>query len=219
MEFDLDKARINMIEQQIRPWDVLDQKVLDTIAAVPRENFVPAAWRNLAFADFGIPLGHGQVMMEPKLEGRMLQELEIGPEDRILEIGTGSGYVTACLARLGREVDSIEIHEDFSSEAAGRLQRASIGNASLLNGDASSGWDNGKRYDVIAVTGSLPEYQSDFEHSLEIGGRLFVIVGEAPAMTALLIRCASESEVTRTKLFETVLVPLENAVKPAEFVF
>jgi len=219
MEFDLDKARINMIEQQIRPWDVLDQRVLDTIAAIPREDFVPPAWRNLAFADFGIPLGHGQLMMEPKLEARMLQELEIGPDDRILEIGTGSGYVTACLARLGREVDSVEIHEDFSTEATGRLRRASIGNATLLTGDAASGWDNGKRYDVIAVTGSLPEYQAVFENSLETGGHLFVIVGEPPAMTALLVSRASETEFTRTKLFETVLPPLENAVKPAEFVF
>lgn len=219
MEFDLDRARANMIEQQIRTWDVLDQRVLDTIAAVHREDFVPSSWRNLAFADFGIPIGQGQVMMEPKLEARMLQELEIGKDDRILEIGTGSGYVTACLARLGREVDSVEIHEDLSAAAAERLRGDSPGSITLHTGDASAGWDNGRRYDVIAVTGSTPEYQPGFEQSLEVGGRLFVITGEAPAMTALLVRRQSEVEFSRTRLFETVLPALENAVRPVEFVF
>jgi len=215
---DLELARFNMIEQQVRPWDVLDQRVLDTMKRVPREAFVPERYRSLAFADTCIPLGHGQVMMAPKVEGRMLQALAITPQDRILEIGTGSGYVTACLASLGRQVTSIDIMPDFTEAAAARLASHNIGNVSLQTADAADGLDEGERYNVIAVTGSLPVLQQQFHQNLEIGGRLFIITGTPPLMEALLITRVSESSWKRESLFETSLPPLLHASTPQDFV-
>ena len=215
---DLELARFNMIEQQVRPWEVLDQRVLDTMKRIPREAFVPERYRSLAFADTCIPLGHGQVMMAPKVEGRMLQALAITPQDRILEIGTGSGYVSACLATLGRQVTSIDIMPDFTEAAAARLAGHSIGNVSLQTADAAEGVATGERYDVIAVTGSLPVLQQQFHQDLEIGGRLFVITGVPPLMEALLITRISETSWKRESLFETSLPPLLHASTTQDFV-
>ena len=214
----LDQARFNMVEQQIRTWEVLDQQVLDLMARVPREDFVPAAYRNLAFADTSVPLEHGQTMMVPRVEARMLQSLQIAPTDRILEVGTGSGFVTALLARLGGHVTSIEIHDSLRTGAAARLEAHGIENVDLYAGDASRGWDRAAPYDVIAVTGSLPVMEEAFQNSLAVGGRLFVIVGQEPAMEALLVTRNGESQWATTCLFETVLPPLVGVEEPERFV-
>lgn len=223
----IEQARTNMIEQQIRTWEVLDRKVLDVIGAVPRERFVPEQYRTLAFADTEIPLSYGERMMTPKVEARMLQALDIRPEDAALEIGTGSGFVTACLARLAGHVTSIDIHGEFTASAEDKLRALSVDNVELYTGDAADGCSGS--YDVIAVTGSLPVYKPCFEQSLNPGGRLFVVIGQAPAMTATLVTRAGEQDDAidrdnpggfhRIGLFETSLRPLINAVKPVEFAF
>ncbi len=217
MEFNIEKARDNMIKQQLRTWDVLDETVLEVFATVPRERFVPERYKNLAFADLEIPLGHHQVMMPPKIEGRMVQALSIKSTDNVLEIGTGSGFVTACLAHLGDQVESVDIYEDFSTRAKQNLADNDITNVTLKTGDAAKGWDTGMRYDVIAVTGSLPEYDAWFESNLTIGGRLFVIVGVPPVMEAMLVSRASETEFVRNGLFETAIPPLVNAIRRPQF--
>ncbi|MEZ5447724.1 MAG: protein-L-isoaspartate O-methyltransferase [Thiolinea sp.] len=217
----LERARFNMIEQQIRPWDVFNQTVLDTFRFLPREKFVPSRYSHLAFADLEIPLGKGEYMMHPRVEARMLQELAIQPGDHCLEIGTGSGFVTACLAHLGQHVDSIDIRGDFSALAEERLNAIEITNFNLYNDDASQGWqgNSDKLYDVITVTGSLPEYVPAFEQRLQPGGRLFMVIGQKPAMHALLIRRDDEQEFSRKVLFETVLRPLIHAERSAVFEF
>ncbi len=215
----IEQARFNMIEQQVRPWDVLDPKVLDTMNTVPREQFVPERYRSLAFADTSIPLGHDEVMMPPKLEGRLLQALAITPTDRILEIGTGSGYLTACLARLGQHVTSYDIHADFTAAAGEALRAQSIDNVSLVTADVASGIDSDERFDVIAVTGSIPVLQRQFFDNLAIGGRLFVISGELPIMEACLITRVDETNWARESLLETCMPPLQNAAQPQEFIF
>lgn len=205
----LEQARFNMIEQQIRPWDVLDQKVLEVVASTPRELFVPEAQKQLAFVDMALPLGHDEFMMEPKLEARLLQSLAIQPQDKALEIGTGSGYLTACLAELAAHVHSVEIHEDLKQAAQERLDAAGIKNITLWQGDAAFGWSEPPgKYDVIAVTGSLPDYDNCFEQMLNPGGRLFVVTGDAPAMQAMLITRSGSDEFDHTVLFETVITPL-----------
>jgi protein-L-isoaspartate(D-aspartate) O-methyltransferase len=211
-------ARHNMIEQQIRTWEVLDQHVLDLLAATPRELFVPDRYRNLAFTDVQIPLAHGEVMMQPKMEGRLLQTLAIQTGDRVLEIGTGSGYLTACLAKLARSVDSIEIHADLQDAAGKRLAELGIGNIKLTVGDAARGPLGVETYDVIAVTGSLPVYIEAFQQALNPGGRLFVIVGESPVMEASLIIRSGADSWSRESLFETDLPALVNAWRPQHFV-
>lgn len=215
----IDKARFNMIQQQIRPWDVSDDRVLDLIARLPREEFVPAAYRNLAFADIMIPLGHGQVMMEPKVEARFLQELAIGPKDKILEVGTGSGYVTALLAASGANVTSVEIVPELSAAAKEKLAAHKIANVKLEVGHAAQGWAAGAPYDVIFVTGSTPVLPEEFKQQLAIGGRLAVVVGVAPIMEAKLIRRLSEQAFEDVSLFDTSLPPLVNALKAPQFVF
>jgi protein-L-isoaspartate(D-aspartate) O-methyltransferase len=215
---ELEQARFNMIEQQIRPWDVLDQRVLDTMQMIPRENFVPEQYRSLAFADTNIPLGHDQVMMAPNVEGRLLQALAIQPDDTILEIGTGSGYLTACLARLGRHVTSIDIEPEFTAQAAAKLAAQGISNVTLETADAAGGVERGKSFDVIAVTGSLPLLQQQFHNNLNTGGRLFVISGQPPIMEALLITRINASSWTRESLFETSIPPLLHAAVPQRFV-
>ena len=217
-EFNIEQARSNMIEQQIRPWEVLDQAVLDVMAATPRELFVPERHRNLAFVDMEIPLGHSQVMMSPKVEGRMLQALEIKPTDTILEIGTGSGFTAACMARLGQSVHTVDIYEDFTLAANTKFVKHGLTNVTQSTGDASQGWNDNQQYDVIAVTGSVPEYRAVFEQNLAVGGRLFLIVGEPPVMEAMLTLRFGENEMLRSKLFETELPPLVNAVKKPEFI-
>jgi protein-L-isoaspartate(D-aspartate) O-methyltransferase len=214
----IEQARFNMVEQQIRTWDVLDQQVLDLMAEVPREDFVPAAYRNLAFADTCIPLGHGQSMMAPRVEARMLQALQVERDHRILEVGTGSGFVTALLARLGGHVTSVEIVDSLSSSAQAKLDAHGIENVDLYTGDASHGWERAAPYDIIAVTGSLPMPEDSFQNSLAVGGRLFVVVGREPAMRALLITRSSESQWASECLFETVLPPLAGVQEPERFV-
>jgi protein-L-isoaspartate(D-aspartate) O-methyltransferase len=216
---DLEQARFNMIEQQVRTWEVLDQRVLDTMNRIPRENFVPEHYRSLAFVDTEIPIGHDQVMMAPKVEGRLLQALNITPQDSILEIGTGSGYLTACLASLGKHVTSIDIVPDFTKATAARLAEQGISNVTLETADVANGVSTSEQYDVIAVTGSLPLLQKQFHESLKIGGRLFVITGKLPIMEALLITRVNENNWSQESLFETCLAPLEHASRPQGFVF
>jgi len=215
----LEQARFNMIEQQIRPWDVLDQGILDLLLEVPRDHFVDELHQGLAYADTAIALGHGQVMMHPKIEARMLQALQIHPTDRALEIGTGSGFVTALLANLAHHVTSVDIHADFTEQARQRLKALAINNISLKTGDAAQGWDEGQLYDVIAITGSLPVLPDAFKKIMNRGGRLFAILGEAPVMEAVLIRRIGNNEWTQENLFETELPALLNARAPSTFVF
>jgi protein-L-isoaspartate(D-aspartate) O-methyltransferase len=219
VETNNEQARYNMIEQQIRPAEVLDQRVLDVIAATPREDFVPGQYARLAFADVKIPLNHDQVMMTPILEARMLQALNIKPSDKILEIGTGSGYLTACLARLGNHVYSVDIYADFVESAKEKLKKHGIKNVDIEVGDASHGWDAHGPYDVITITGSLPVLPESFKSNLSIGGRLCAIVGDSPAMECLLITRVGESEWNQEGVMETVLPPLVNAPQPQRFVF
>jgi len=217
MHFEI--ARHNMVEQQIRPWDVFDPRVLELIARAPREDYVPAQYRNIAFADLNIPLGHGEVMMSPKLEARLLQELEIAPTDKILEIGTGSGYLTALLASLGRHVVSIDCQAEFTMMAATKLGRHGIRNITLETGDAARGWDRQQPYDAIVITGSLPILPEAFRQSLASGGRLIAIVGQSPAMEVIRLRRVDAAAFREDSLFETDLPPLRNAIEPAKFVF
>lgn len=214
-------ARFNMVEQQIRPWSVLNQTVLDTFRFLPREKFVPSEWQNFAFADIELPIGKGESMMQPRVEARMLQELAVRPTDHCLEIGTGSGFVTACLAHLGQHVDSVELHSEFSHQAETRLNNIEITNFNLYNDDASYGWQGNadKQYDVIAVTGSIPEYITAFEERLNIGGRLFIVSGKAPAMHALLVTREDADDYSRSAVFETVLKPLTGSETVGLFKF
>jgi protein-L-isoaspartate(D-aspartate) O-methyltransferase len=193
--------------------------VLGVLSATPRETFVPEQYQALAFSDICIPLAHDQCMMPPKLEGRLLQSLAIGPDDDILEIGTGSGFLTACLARLGRSVHSVDLFEDFTDSARDKLKQAGIDNVTLETADAAAGPGSEKRYDVIAVTGSLPSLQRDFHGLLNQGGRLFVIVGRPPIMQALLITRVGEQEWNQESLFETSIPALINAPQPGDFKF
>lgn len=219
MESTTEQARFNMIEQQIRPAEVLDQRVLEVIANTPREAFVPANYRDLAFSDINVPLPNGQVMMKPIMEGRLLQALNIQPEDAILEIGTGSGYFTALLAKLGKQVHSVEIDADIMATAQERLSAQGIDNVTLLQGDAAQGWDQGGPFDVIAITGSLPVLPESFQQQLTVGGRMAAIVGQSPVMQMLLITRVSETQWTTDALFETDFPALINAEQPPAFVF
>ena len=219
MSLDFEVARFNMVEQQIRPWDVLDARVLHACTEVPRELFVPAAYRNLAFTDTSIAIGHDQHMMQPKVEARLLQALAVQPTDRILEIGTGSGYLTALLATLGAHVTSIEYYEDLAQGAKENLRHAGIGNIKLHVGDALDGWPTAEPYDVIAVTGSCPARRVAIEQQLGIGGRLFMVLGQAPVMEATLVTRLSKDSWTTEGLFETELAPLIGAEARPEFEF
>lgn len=218
MALNLEKARYNMVEQQIRTWDVLDQRVLDLVAASPRDQYVPAAFKKLAYADMSIPLGEGEVMMPPREEARMVQALDVQPEDYVLEVGTGSGYVTALLAQLARRVTSVEISRRLKQQAESKLADHHHHNVTVELGDAVKGWGGKAPYDVIAVTGSMPILEEDFQRQLKLGGRLFVIVGEAPAMEARLITRVSEADWSTESLFETVIPPLIGAKHPERFV-
>lgn len=214
----IEQARFNMVEQQIRPWNVLDQRVLDLMSNTPREEFVPPAYRSVAFSDTTIPLGNGQVMMPPKLEARMLQSLDVKRSDDALEIGTGSGYVTALLARSCRQVVSVEIDPTLSSNAKEKLTTQDIDNISLEVGDGVNGWVSSAPFDVIAVTGSVHQLKFDFQKQLRIGGRLFVIVGDVPVMEALVLTRISDSEWSRESLFETSLPALVGAESKPQFI-
>lgn len=216
-ETDLDKARFNMVEQQVRPWEVLDYRVLDVLRAVSRESFVPERYRRVAYADLQIPLPHDQVMMEPRVEARVLQALNLQPQDSALDIGTGTGYLAACMASLAGRVTSVELFDDLREMAQGQLQAQGVGNVSLVAGDAAHGWDDGQRYDAIAVTGSLPQLHQGFHRSLTLGGRLFLIVGEFPIMEALLFTRVSEDQWTRESLFDTSQPALVGAPRERRF--
>jgi protein-L-isoaspartate(D-aspartate) O-methyltransferase len=214
----VEQARFNMVEQQIRPWEVLDPEVLDLLFAVRREEFVPAAHRALAFADLELPLPGGQKMWAPKLEARVLQELKQKPLESVLEIGTGSGYFTALLARRAAQVTSVEIDPRLAQEAAARLARAGVANARVEVGDGARGW-GANLYDVIVLTGSVPLLAEHWFAQLKPGGRLFAIVGDLPVMTARLVTWMAPGSRVTADLFETVVAPLVNAPAPSRFRF
>ncbi len=221
---DFEKARFNMVEQQVRPWDVLDQSVLDLLFVVKREDFVPAPYRALAFTDMEIPLkvdgvDTGESMWAPKLEARMVQELAIKPHDTVLEIGTGSGYLSALLAHKAHHVLSIEIDPRLKAFAESNLTLAGVHNVKVELGDGSCGWPGKAPYDVIVVTGSLPMMPQALKNQLRVGGRMAAIVGEDPVMTAELITRATETSFDVVKLFETSVRPLKNAERPSSFRF
>jgi protein-L-isoaspartate(D-aspartate) O-methyltransferase len=211
-------ARQQMVDQQIRTWEVLDPRVLDALSAVPREAFVPPEYRELAFADTPIPIGFGQSMLAPNLQGRILQALGVSAADSVLEVGTGLGYLAACLSLLGASTRSIDIHAGLIEAAASNLRAVPQAKVQLEIRDAFAAAALGE-YDVVAVTGSLPVYDTRFERSLRVGGRLFAIVGVAPVMDAVLIRRVDSNEWIRESLFETVVEPLINAVAAQKFVF
>lgn len=214
---DFEQARFNMVQRQIHTWEVLDQRVLDVIAGTPRDEYVPEACRYLAYADTHVPLEGGEVMMPPREEARLLQALALSPEDKVLEIGTGSGYLTSLLAALAGEVLSVEISPGLKEFGQANLIRHSVQNVTLEHGDGLRGWPQAAPYHAIAVTGSVPVLHDDFQRQLALGGRLFVVVGEAPAMEALLITRTDEDDWMTESLFETVLPPLKGANKPQRF--
>ena len=216
---DVEQARYNMIESQIRTWEVLDQTVLDTLFGIKREDFVPEKYRPLAFVDMEIPIGHGEVMLAPKLEARLLQELTLEKTDRVLEVGTGSGYSTALLAALAGHVYSVEIHPDLSEAAAAKLAAHGIANVTLEAADAALGWTRHAPYDAILLTGSVPLLPAPLRGQLAPGGRLLAVVGDPPVMTARLTTCVTEGVYNEIGLFETCIAPLRNVPQPERFVF
>ena len=215
----LEQARFNMIEQQIRTWDVLDQDVLDLLMIVKRENFVPAVYSALAFVDTEIPLPCGQSMLMPKLEARLLQEAAVKKHEHVLEIGSGSGYMAGLLAHRARHVTTVEIEPELHSMARDNLRQAGIDNVDVVQGDGAQGWAAAAPYDVIMVSGSMPLLPSSFLQQLKIGGRLVAIIGEAPAMVAQVVTRVTEQAFSTTKLFETTVQPLRNAATPSHFQF
>jgi protein-L-isoaspartate(D-aspartate) O-methyltransferase len=219
----VEQARFNMIEQQIRTWEVLDQEVLDLLYAVRREEFVPSAYRDLAFSDLEIPLyegaGEGERMMQPKVEARILQELAVRKYERVLEVGTGSGYLAALLAARAHHVHSVEINPRLKEFAEDNLRRAAVENVTVELGDAAQGWPSHAPYDVIVLTGSTPVLPPSFVSHLKIGGRLFAVVGDPPVMEARLITWIGQGAHHAIDLFETSLAPLSNAMQPGRFQF
>jgi protein-L-isoaspartate(D-aspartate) O-methyltransferase len=219
----IEKARFLMIEQQIRPWDVLDQDVLELLLVVRREAFVPLAYRALAFADSEIPLPHGEQMMTPKLEARILQELAIKKHENVLEIGAGSGYLAALLAYKARHVTTLEIQPELKALAQQNLADYGVSNVEVIEADGAQGYAGANQvnapYDVIVVSGSLPVVPDTLLAQIKLGGRMFVIVGNAPAMTAQIITRVSDISYNTVNLFETMVQPLRNAVVPSQFKF
>lgn len=209
---DLTQARSNMIEQQVRPWDVLDQRVLDVLAEVPRDTFVDEQHRGVAYSDFPLPIGHDQHMLKPTVEGRLLQALLLEVTDSVLEIGTGTGFMTACIARLAAHVQSIEIIPALADSARARLQERGIGNVSVIQQDATASWDAKDGYDAIAFTGAVPSIPDFYKNKLNVGGRLFAFIGESsqPAMEAVLMTRVNDAEWIQESLFETSVDPLVN---------
>jgi protein-L-isoaspartate(D-aspartate) O-methyltransferase len=215
----LEQARNNMVEQQIRTWEVLDQDVLDLLYLVPREEFVPQQYRSLAFSDLEIPIGEGEKMWQPKLEARVVQELNLRKTDHVLEVGTGSGYLTALLAHRSGHVHSIEIKPPLHELGRNNLARQGLENVTLQIGDAARGWPRQAPYDAIVLTGSTPLLPRALLEQLAPGGRLLAVVGEAPAMTARLVTCTAPGAFGTIALFETVIAPLVNAEHPPRFKF
>jgi len=215
----LEQARHNMVEQQIRTWEVLDQDVLDLLYAVPREDFVPSAYRNIAFSDLEIPLGEGERMWPPKLEARVLQELAVQRSERVLEVGTGSGYLTALLAHRAAQVYTVEIRPALAEFGRANLARHGRNNVIAEVGDGALGYPNWAPYDVIVLTGSTPLVPQSLLDSLAPGGRLFAVVGDAPAMAARIFACVAPGAIRTMDLFETVVAPLANCAQPSRFTF
>lgn len=214
----MEQARFNMIEQQIRPWDVPDSRILNLLSVVKREQFVPPSRQPLAFMDMEIPLGHGALMWQPKIEARVLHELNIQPTERVLEVGTGSGYLAALLSRLAAQVTSVEIVPELNAQAAKSLAVHHFDNIKLEVGDAANSW-GAEKYDVIVLTGSTPLSPKSYFQQLNPGGRVFAIVGDAPAMQAqVFTRLANDVFECKT-LFETNVLPLQNATQPQRFIF
>jgi protein-L-isoaspartate(D-aspartate) O-methyltransferase len=214
-----EQARFNMVEQQIRPWEVLDPDVLGLLFEVKRESFVPAEHRDLAFADLEIPIGHGETMWQPKVEARALQALAVRPGETAYEVGTGSGHFAALLARRAASVTSAEIHPDLQERADSNLRAAGIGNVRLVAGDSARAPLTDASYDVIVLTGSTPLLPPAFVERLNPGGRLFAVTGEPPVMKAVLLTKVGPADVRTETLFETLLRPLANALQPARFRF
>lgn len=221
MDTSVDRARFNMVQQQVRPWDVSDDRVLAALAEIHREDFVPDAYRGLAYADIDIPLRDGQTMTSPKIAGRLLQALLVGGGDKVLEIGTGSGYLTACLSRLGGRVLSLEIDPETAASTRERLSALELGRLEVRDGDGVAGAAGDGPFDVIAVTGSVPTEATvmALQEQLAEDGRLFVVVGEAPVMEAILITRVGARDFRRESLFETELSALSNAAEAESFVF
>jgi len=215
----LEQARANMVEQQIRPWEVLDPGVLELLYAVPRESFVPPALRNLAFADLELPIGEGEKMMAPKIEARILQALALRKTERVLEVGTGSGYFTALLAASAAHVHSLEIRPALAEFGRANLQRHGAENVTLEVGDGARGDPKRAPYDAIVLTGSTPVLPAALREQLLPGGRLFAVVGEAPIMVARLVTCTAPGSFASVDLFDTSLAPLVNAEQPPRFRF
>lgn len=219
VDTNFEQARFNMIQQQIRPWEVLDSRVLEILEKVPRDAFVPDAYRSMAYADIEIPIDKGQNMMFPRVEARLMQSLDIQSDDNILEIGTGSGYLTACLAGLGGRVKSLEIYAELTEQAKKILEKQKIDNVELQTMDALAENIEGAPFDVVAVTGSLPELPDFLKRLLSVGGRLFVVTGTSPVMDACLVIRVGEEAWRLETLFETELTPLVNAPRIQQFQF
>lgn len=219
MNMNFDQARFNMVEQQIRPWEVLDSKVLSLLETIHREDFVPVQCRKLAFADLAVPLACGQFMMRPKIEARMLQALDLQEDESVLEIGTGSGFVTACLAALAKCVVSVELFEELHQHASLELGDKGISNVELFLGDVMGDWQPEQAHDVVVVTGSIPEVLEQFKGWVNPGGRLFIVTGDSPAMEARLLTRLDVTEWAEESLFETDLPRLVHAEPPPEFEF
>ena len=215
----LEQARYNMVEQQIRPWEVLDQDVLDLLMTVRRDHFVPAACVRLAFADTAIPLGHGAAMLPPVLEARFLQALQLHKSDKVLEVGTGSGYMAALLGARSDHVYTIEIEPALAARAREHLQRECADNVTVVEGDGSSGWPAQAPYDAILLSGSVAEISEALLGQLKVGGRLLAVVGDAPLMQARLVTCVAEGRFQSVNLFETSIPRLRNAPERGKFVF
>ena len=214
-----EKARFIMVEQQIRPWEVLDQDVLDLLMTVKREEFVPAVYRELAFADVEIPIGCGQVMLKPVIEGKILQALRVTKSDTVLEIGAGSGWFAALLAARAEWVRTMEIEPEMVKLASANLERNGVQNVVVVDGDGVQGWSGRAPYDVIVVSGGLPFVPQSLLEQLKVGGRLFAFVGEAPVMKARLITCEAEGRFRTEDIFETVVPMLKNAPQRDGFSF
>jgi protein-L-isoaspartate(D-aspartate) O-methyltransferase len=214
-----EQARFNMVEQQVRPWEVLDPKVLALLEATHREDFVPVRYRKMAFADMAIPLDFEQCMMKPVVEGRLLQALELNDDETVLEVGTGSGFVTACLAQLAKAVVSVDVFAQFTRDATARLKEKGLENVELVTGDVMSGWQPEQAHDVVVVTGSVRNVPDHFRGWVNPRGRMFVVTGDSPAMEAKLLTKLNATEWREESLFETDLARLVNAGRAPEFEF
>lgn len=220
-ELNVEQARFNMVEQQIRTWDVLDQEILDLLYAVRRERFVPAAYKALAFSDLEIPLGEApsERMWAPRMEARVLQELDLKKSDFVLEVGTGSGYFTALLSRLAGRVVSVEINPALAKFGRDNLGAEGVDNATVVTGDAAGGWHQNGPYDAIVLTGSVPIIPQTILDQVKPGGRLFAIVGDEPVMSARMLFRDTSGILGQTEMFETCVTPLVNASQPVRFQF